>query len=179
MLFSKKTAFKTRDTDVVMFNMSVILLIAVGILIAVGRKETQELMNTSTTVTNLLRFALLDPAKVEQKSKQTELDETLASSIIAVLLTMPCCIENEITIFGQMLGSVGITSYLMLNRSATQRQSKLARLDPLVSLCRSSRLLPKRCWNLLTCFRIILLIRFVLLLRRGSGVIYFVKVSSS
>ena len=74
MLFSKKTAFKTRDTDVVMFNMSVILLIAVG------RKETQELMNTSTTVTNLLRFALLDPAKVEQKSKQTELDETLASS---------------------------------------------------------------------------------------------------
>jgi hypothetical protein len=99
MLFSKKTAFKTRDTDVVMFNMSVILLIAVGILIAVGRKETQELMNTSTTVTNLLRFALLDPAKVEQKSKQTELDETLASSIIAVLLTMPCCIENEINYF--------------------------------------------------------------------------------
>jgi Holliday junction resolvase len=59
MLSSKRTASQTRDSDIVMFNMSVILLIAVG------RKETQELMINSTSVTNLLRFALLDPATVE------------------------------------------------------------------------------------------------------------------
>jgi|AntRauTorckE5430_2_1112549.scaffolds.fasta_scaffold06338_1 hypothetical protein len=71
MLSSKKTASKTRNSGIVMFNMSAILLIIVG------RKETQELMNASTTVTNLLRFALLDPAKVEQKSKQSELDDSV------------------------------------------------------------------------------------------------------
>jgi hypothetical protein len=68
MLTSKKTAFKTQGIVVSLC----LTCLRFFLLLYLGRKETQKLI-----ITNLLRFALLDPAKVEQKSKQSELDDSI------------------------------------------------------------------------------------------------------
>ncbi len=63
MLSSKKAASKTRNSGVLMFNISSTLLLAAG------RSETQELLKSSTILRDLLRFILFDPTKTEKLDK--------------------------------------------------------------------------------------------------------------
>lgn len=73
---TKKTASKTRNGGLLMYNISSILLLSVG------SERVQEVMNEAGNIEDILRFIILDPEKIEKKSKQVDSVDSSSTDLI-------------------------------------------------------------------------------------------------